>query len=334
MAFNFKESLKKVADAAIGTEITKDFGKSKEQFQAYESFPEYNAMEPAQWTGTQGEERVFTIAGNNIRVSANLDTCMEYYPRFLECAKYYTERFRFKYANCIKDFDSFVHYFKDVYMEGFLSMTQRAYSLLLPLGIYDMEYDEFQKIHLDNYHAAVDVYEATVDVQRKKAQSTFQIAGMVNDRNSIDMVSASSASGLRKAQTKADLQNLKTTLITTAMASWMSKLSPAQKAEAWEKVESSDLFQRVYFDYLNTFFTLLQSLSERGIFGTVSVAVRKETMVVYNNLKNPMFPEAQFLPTITKIIAENPFVPEFYELLEAKIGATDEVRAVKQYFIR
>ncbi len=334
MAFNFKQSLKKVADAAIGTEGTKDFGKGKKEFQDYESMPEYDVSEPAQWTGMQGEERIFTIEGYSIKVNANLDTCMNYYPLFVECANYYMERFRFKYSKCMVDYDTFVHYFEKMYTEGFDAMTQRAYGLLLPLGIFDMEYSAFQKIHLESYHTALDFYDNITAAQKKKTQNSFQAAGMVADQRRVDMVSSTSMSGLQSARMKADLRNFGTTLLTTAVAASLSKLSPAQKAEIWENMDSAALFRNVYTDYLNTFFTLLQILCERGLCGNVSIGIKKETTVIYNNLKNPMFPEAQFLPTIVKIIAENPFVPAFYALLEEKLGATDEVRAIEQYFIR
>lgn len=348
MAFNFKDSFKKFTDAAMGTNVNGDAEKSNTHkgFPDYESFPAYDVPEPAQWTGMQGEEKSFSIEGNIVKVNANLDTCIKYYPKFVECAKFYADRFKFKYTHCATDYDSFLHYFQNMYVEGLTPMMQRAYSLFLPLGVYDMEYGEFQKKHSEKYHAAMDVFDTVANIQKKRSQDSLKVANAVTDYNKVDYISSSSRAGLRAERMKADLHDVGTMFASLAVASYMNRVTPEQKIEIWKKIDTTALFQAVYTDYFNTFFTLLQFLSRRGrsvmggewygegFFDKVSTDISKETRTVYNNLKNPMFPETEFLPTITKIIAKNPFVPEFYDLLESKIGQTDEFKSIKHYFIR
>lgn len=233
MAFNFKDSFKKIADATVGTKANGDTEKkeTRKGFQDYGSFPAYDVPEPAQWTGMQGEERSFTIEGNVIEVNANLDTCMKYYPLFVECAKYYTDRFKFKYAQCATDFDSFLNYFESMYMEGLIPMLQRAYSLFLPLGVYDMEYEKLRKAHSEKYHAAIDAYNAVAGIREERVQKANSLAQMSADSRRIDSVMSSSAKGLRKASTKAQLHNLGTMALSYGISAYINRLKPEEKRE-------------------------------------------------------------------------------------------------------
>ena len=118
-------------------------------FPPYESFPEYTKPEPEQWPVLTGTEKSFSLAGSSIIVSANLDACMQYRNYFRLSAKYYAERFRFKYEHCVQDFDSLIYYFSDMYLEGLKEMTTRAYSLFLPFGVFTVDVESFSSQHVD-----------------------------------------------------------------------------------------------------------------------------------------------------------------------------------------
>ena len=97
-----------------------------------------------------GEDVTFTIKGKTISFNSKLDLCVKYKKEFVECAKYYTDRFKYKYELCAIDYDSFLNYFMPMYGEGLLPMVERATSLFLPLGIFDVNLEAFLDTHYGN----------------------------------------------------------------------------------------------------------------------------------------------------------------------------------------
>lgn len=163
MAFDFKKAFNsqvKVANKlnqGLNKIIGKDvFGEVKEledprEFDPYESFPAYTELEPVDWPLLEGERQEFNFAGNTISFPKELDTCMRYRKYFKKAAEFYAARFAFKYQHCVEDFDTLVHYFTDMYGEGFRPMCTRAYSLLLPLGVYSANLESFAQKHAATY---------------------------------------------------------------------------------------------------------------------------------------------------------------------------------------
>ena len=97
-------------------------------FSTIESYPPCTVEEPEQWTALTGNSKQFELDGNIINVSQELDTCFRYKDLFKQSAQYYANRFEFRYHQCVKDYDTLLHYFEDIYMEGLAPMLERAYS--------------------------------------------------------------------------------------------------------------------------------------------------------------------------------------------------------------
>ena len=87
--------------------------------------------------------------GNIINVSQELDTCFQYKDLFKQSAQYYANRFEFRYHQCVKDYDTLLHYFEDMYMEGLAPMLERAYSLFLVFGVFNVDKQTFYNYQLD-----------------------------------------------------------------------------------------------------------------------------------------------------------------------------------------
>ena len=106
-------SLNRSVNQVIGKEVFKDIKQIEKprDFPSLDSYPIYSVPEPEQWPLLKGEDKEFTLEGNTLPISANLDLCIQYRGYFKTSAKYYLERFKFKYQNCVNDFDSLVHYF-------------------------------------------------------------------------------------------------------------------------------------------------------------------------------------------------------------------------------
>lgn len=343
MALNFKDGFNKFAEVnnGINRKLNKAIGKDvfgevkkiedEREFPEYESYPEYSVPEPEQWPALKGEEKSFYIQGYEIKVTAALDTCILYRDNFYQCARYYADRFEYKYKMCATDFDAFLHYFEKMYLEGLTPMAYRAYSLFLPLGIFDSDVEAFSTYHTGRFNKAIQSYQTMMGIENAKNAQAAQLGNTVG--NSVTMRGGGFGfKGAMKGMAQAEAFNLGMSVM-GKFVEHQNRMTPEQKAEAWEKFRGDILIEEVYSDYLNTYYTLLQFLADRGLIGEVSTLINKDDETIYNNLKNPMFPKEQFVPTVVKQICKNPFQEDYYKMLILKMGDSDEVSAVRNYFM-
>ena len=85
-------------------------------------------------------------------------------------------------------------------------------------------------------------------------------------------------------------------------------------------------------DYLDTFFTFVQTLCDNGILSEISTYFNEQTSNILNNLENPMFPKEKVSKILSEIITNNPFIPKCYQIMKNKLGETEEVIALSNYF--
>lgn len=329
---DFGNALNKGANKIVGKEVFGEIKKfeAPKDFPPYDSFPKYNFPEPEQWSAQTGEEKSFPLDGITISVSSNLDTCIKYREFFISSAEYYTEQFKFKYNNCVKDFDSLIHYFSDIYLEGLSEMSKRAYSLLLPFGVFSANIENFISLHIDNYHRAIDSYETMAGIEQTRNQSAANLGSQVG--NSIQMQGGGFGfKGAMKGVAQAEAFNLGMGLLGKYIEN-QTKMTQEEKAKSFAAFKEDVFFQEVYSDYSNTFLTLVQTLADNGALGEISTVVSDEYNTILQNLQNPMFPKDKFAPAIAQLISTNPFVPYCYELLKKQYGETEEVKQIINYF--
>lgn len=342
MGLDFKNIFNKQAEIAtslnrginkvIGKDVFQDVRPIEEPkvFEPYESYPEYTSPEPEQWSQISGESKEFKLEGNNIFVSKELDICFKYRPFFKQAAEYYTERFKFKYRNCVKDFDSFAYYFKDMYSEGLVPMANRAYSLLLPFGVFTADIDSFLSKHLDRYNRAYTSYEIMTGIEEAKNQAAEATGNQIG--SAIQMQGGGFGfKGAMKGVAQAEAFNLGMGLFGKFVAH-QSKMTQEEKSKVFAAFKTDLFFEEVYDDYHNMFLSFVQILIDNGIIKNVKTTVGENAEKTYNNIKNPMFPQDKVVPTLTQLISSNPFVYKYFVVLREKLGDTDEVRQIVDYF--
>lgn len=342
MSSKFNKLFNKYADAAnamnnginkiVGKDVLGEMKKIEEpkEFLPYESLPSYSFPEPEQWKVLNGAPREFKIEGNIVSVSANLDTCIQYKNTFKSTARYYADRFKFKYQNCVNDYDSLMHYFDNLYFEGLMPMIERAYGLLMPFGVFNVSMQDFTTRHSETYHAAMSSHQTIAGIEQEKNQYAQNIGNQIG--NSIQMQGGGfGVKGAAKGVVKAEAFNIGMNLLGKFVAQ-QNSMSQADKDKVYENINHEVFFNEVYSDYFNTYYTLINILSENGILGDVTTLISNEYNTIIENVKNPMFPKEQFIPAIVRLINVNPFVPECYELLRQNVGQTDEVIELANYF--
>lgn len=342
MAFKFDKAFNKFAQAgntlnkglnkAIGKDV---FGEIKEieqpkEYPPFDSFPEYTVPEPEEFEPLKGEEKSFRLEGNYIHVSANLDACFKYKKEFQKAARYYADRFIFKYKNCVEDFDSFLHYFEDMYMEGLIPMGHRAYSLILYFGVINADLQKFTSKHIDTYSRAINSYSTLAGIETAKNQAAENVGNTVG--NSIQMRGGGfGMKGAMKGVAKAEAFNLGMGLMGKYIAS-QNKMTKEDKAKVFEKFNEELFFNEVYNDYYDTFMTMVQMLAENKKVGNITIYKGAEFNNTLNNLQNAMFPKDKVAPTLANLISTHPFNQELFKVLALKIGETEEVKQIIEYF--
>lgn len=328
----FGTALNRKVNKVIGKDVFGDINEIEEPrvFEPYENFANYNEPEPAAWQSVSGEDRTFVVSGSTISVCKILDYCLKYRSLFSECAKYYTEQFKFKYNECVTDFDSFINYFPDMYLEGLVPLSNRACDILLSLGLLAADAQDFVRKHTNMYHRAYTSYCQMQGIETQKnaqAEATGDLIG-----NSIQMQGGGFGfKGAMKGMAQAEAFNIGIGLL-GKFVSQQNKMTSAQKAEVWEKFNTELFFEEVYDDYCKTFLTLVKVLIDAKYITNVKVSFSEKDEKVFANLQNPMFPQDKVIPQITQMITNNPFVPEYIELLRKKVGDTEEVMQIVDYF--
>lgn len=326
-------SLNRSVNQVIGKEVFKDIKQIEKprDFPSLDSYPIYSIPEPEQWPLLTGEDKEFTLKGNTLSISANLDLCIQYREYFKTSAEYYLERFKFKYQNCVNDFDSLVHYFSDLYLEGLMAMIQRAYSLLLPFGIFTADIETFTSRQIDTYKKAIISYETMTGIEEYKNQTAENLGNKVGD--TVRMQGGGFGfKGAMKGMAKAEVFNLGMSFLGKYVAN-QSKMSQEEKAKVFAAFKHEVFYQEVYSDYCNTFLTLVQTLAENGVLDGVTTIISTEADTIVRNLQNPMFPQDKIAPALVKLITSNPFEPIYYNILQQKFGQTEEVKQIISYFV-
>lgn len=150
-------ALNKEANKLVGKEVFGEIKKIEEPkvFPPFESYPPCTVEEPEQWTALTGNSKQFELDGNIINVSQELDTCFQYKDLFKQSAQYYANRFEFRYHQCVKDYDTLLHYFEDMYMEGLAPMAtaygRDTYKHVLHLKCAPLE-DVTNRYHMGYYN--------------------------------------------------------------------------------------------------------------------------------------------------------------------------------------
>lgn len=342
MAFNFKNSYNKFVEhgnklnQSLNDMIGKDvFGQmhpieDPREFAPYSTFPNYNTPEPEEWSQVKGNETTLTLNGNSIFVSKNLDTCIKYIPFFKESATYYTDRFKYKYKLCVEDYDTLVHYFPDIYNEGLTAMLSRAHSLLLPFGLFSISVTDFSEKHINKYDSAMRAFCATAEIEEEKKQAAEALGGQLG--NSMQLEGGGfGVKGAAKGIASAELFNAGMGLLGKFVAH-ENKMTLEEKEKVYSDFDATALYELVYLDYLHTFYTLVQTLADNGILNGTTTLITESTENMLKNLANPMFPKESVGKLLSDIISNNPFIPECYEIMKNKLGETEEVKSIIDYF--
>lgn len=325
-------ALNKGINKAVGKDIFGEIKKVEKpkEFPPYESYSKYPVPAPAQWQQYTGSAKQFSLQGNVIRVSKNLDICIQYVSDFKSAAQYYTDRFIFMYRQCVTDFDAFLYYFQSMYLEGMNAMLDRAYSLFLLFGIFNVNKADFQKYHLGTYNLAVRDYSKLLEIVENKKQNANQLGNMVG--NSVKMRGGGfGMTNALKGMAQAEAFNMGMNLLGKYVEN-QAQMSSQEKETVFANLKTDVFFQEVYTDYFNTFYSLIDCLAKAKAIENISTRPDEQFNTVIANLQNPMFPQEQVASLLANLVSIYPFAKVCYDVMKQRFGETSEVAQISQYF--
>ena len=343
MAFNFKDGfnkfaeygnkLNKSANNIIGKDVFNEIKTIEEPktFPSLDAFPEYTIPEPEQFEFIKGEKRTFSISDSSVVFSGELDSCFKLRKEISNCAEYYAQRFKFKYCNCVKDFDTFAYYFEDLYLEGLKAMRERTYGLLLPFGIFNITKDNFLSAHIERYHKAYESYAMLTGVEKAKNEQARNSGNALG--GAIQMQGGGfGMKGAMKGMAQAEAFNLGLGLL-GKLAEHQMRMTQEDKAEVFSKFKHDVLFDEVFYDYNQMLLTVVALLSDNGIISGVKVTKDEAFETTITNLNNPMFPQDRFAQAIASLIQSYPFEKDSYDLLMSKFSDESDAKQLYDYYM-
>lgn len=343
MALDFSKAFNKYADLtnkvakginqAVGKDVCGEMKKieAPKEFAPYESFAPYPKAEPQQWTPLSGNAKEFSLEGNTIHVSSKLDTCVQYRELYKEVARYYADRFEFKFKECVTDYDTFVNYFISMYIEGLMPMLDRTYGVLLSFGVISLNSDTLMNNHIQVYKRAIDSYDIIAGTEASRKQMAQDLGNTVG--NSIHMQGGGfGVKGAIKGVAQAEAMNLGMKAL-GKLVEIQAQMTQEEKVEVFSKLNQPMFFEEVYSDYYNTFLTMVETLVNNNELSNVSSMSGNDFNIIIENMQNPMFPQDKVVPTIVNLITSNPFDERCFDILKTKVGETEEVKNIISYFV-
>lgn len=287
---------------------------------------------PVAWQSFSGEEKQFPLNGATLKVPAEMDLFNSYRLKFREAANEYAALAKEQYKKKVRDFDTFLMFFMEIYVPYLDKILQGGVDILIAESIWTETLDSFRTKHTNDYHMAIDDYNAM--------KSSLSLTDQ-NNQQAVDTVSGAVPTlrgggfgfkGAMKGIAKAEAFNLVRGMAVGAIKN-ATQVTPAQKAEIYGRINVDNLFNRVFIDYWNVYLTLVSCLNANGksIWLPNSTAVTQAQNIA-QNLSNPNFPQEQATNVTIQILTTCPYKVDFQKLLVNKFGQTDEVSAINNYF--
>lgn len=268
-----------------------------------------------------GTNREFNLGDKKLLIPARLDTHYYYRLAFKELAISCTKKACDEYRNLVTDLPSFYEHFSTIYQENLNTIINKAIDILIANGIYNYSAETFSSIHQDLFHLVADgLNELEEQKNTLLGMTTNALNGITNVASSLFAKDSSFLSSVIGGIGESFTENL--------------ELSPEQCAIVYGNITVHILFNRMYSDYWNVYLTLLAFLTESG---KKDIWMPDETPTaevenIYKNLSNPNLSNDKVVELLFDLIIKSPFKKELFDFMLEKLGETDEVLAILEYF--
>lgn len=274
-----------------------------------------------------GVEQSFTFLGKELLISSGMDTFNYYRKAFRAFAQHQARALEAEYRARINDLDSFLIYFPEMYAKYRKPLLDKAMSIILQTGVYDLSAQQFEEQHTADFclcaedvDTAWESFNLTIEAnQERKIRMYNMLPGVVFSGGLGGFAAALAVNMAVSSIAAADIRN--------------AKVSKKQRAEIFGRIDTGVLMERAFTDYWRVFLSMTWQLNRKGIdVWYPNEADNASATGIYQNLISGMLPATHIPDLLIKLLQLNPYSDDPMAYIRNRIGITAETRPILEYF--
>ncbi len=274
-----------------------------------------------------GNETAFSLSDATIIVDPSMDAFNFYRKQFSQFARIKADELRAEYCARIKDLDSFLLYFPQIYQKHRKPLINAAMDVICKSEIYDISPEDFENQHTEDFclcsedvNTIVESFNLTIEAnQDKKARMYNMIPGVIFSGGIGAFAAAFALNAAVSTIAENDIKN--------------ANVSKKQRAELYARINLNKLMERAYIDYWRVFLSLTYVLNQRGFaiwYPTDESNTRANGL--YQNLAAGRIPQDKIASQTANLLRLNPYADEYLDYMKKQFGINPETDEIIKYF--
>lgn len=271
-----------------------------------------------------GSEKRFSLCGKELVVSQDRDIFNSYRANYWKMAKICADNAVHEYLEKIHNIDDFLQNFLDIYDRNLEPLTKIALNILVGEDVYTITHESFMAEHKASFRSALADYDTMVESWNLTIESNKKVIGGISN------IASNIVSNKLGANT---VQGGFVNGMISGVAEASIDVTPAQKAELYNRITPYILFNRIFNDYWSVYLSLIFTLNKNGkniYWPTKDMATQANNM--FSNISSPNFNQEKIVDVLFDIIEKFPYNKAYYEFMKEKFAETDEVNALICYY--
>lgn len=274
-----------------------------------------------------GQERLFTLEGETITVSEEMDAFIHYRKAFKHAARYMVQYVMRDYNAQVKNLDDYFTKFPIMYVHYRRYLVDAAVKILVSNDIYDISREEFETELARDFSACNRAYESLIEAfnetiaanQSRTAMKASLLPTAIFGGGLLGFAQAFAYNAASTAIVDAKIRN--------------ANVSKAQRNELFKRIDKKQLEHDVYSDYWDIHYSLTYRLNERGVaVWYPSVETNNKAQGLMNNINSKLIPKDKITSVLVQILNLRPHQAGCLEYIVDKYRNNPEARLLADYY--
>lgn len=289
------------------------------------SYPETNGntLSLPLYTGTL---RVFPLMGEQLTVSAGMDTFNYYRKMFKQFAKAQADALAMEYCARVVDLDSFLIEFPEMYERHRKPLINLAMDLFAQAGIYDLSPEQFENQHTADFCLCgedvdniIESFNLTIEANQDRKIKMYNMMPGVVFHGIGGFAAALALNVAVNKIAEADIRN--------------ANVTAKQRAELFARINYYQLMERAFVDYWRVFLSLTWQMKQRGLDMWYPDAQDNERANgLFANLMSGRIPPHRVPEQLVILLTLNPYADDPLRYIHQAVGVTNESAQIFEYF--
>jgi len=274
-----------------------------------------------------GQERLFTLEGETITVSEEMDAFIHYRKAFKHAARYMVQYVMRDYNAQVKNLDDYFTKFPIMYVHYRRYLVDAAVKILVNNGIYDISREEFE-LELNNdfskcnreYEALIEAFNNTIeDNQERAARRASLLPTLYFGGGVLGFAKALAYNAATTGIAEASIRN--------------ANVSQPQRRELFRRITLRGMQENLFSDFWDIHYSLTYRLNERGAavwYPTKELNMKAQGLM--NNISNRLIPEDKIVSALIQILDIRPHQAGCLEYIVSKYRGNPEALKLANYY--